>query len=98
VAAGNARTRAIVGGLRDTMRILGTSTDDRSRTLRMVHEEHEPIVTAVAAADPDAAVRAMRAHLTNTGLILAAQAARAQDRPVDLDALWTSVVGPPGPA
>jgi DNA-binding GntR family transcriptional regulator len=95
VAAGNGRARAIVGGLRDTMRILGTSTDDQSRTLRQVHEEHAPIVTAVAAADPEGAVRAMRAHLTNTGLILAAQAARAQGQPVDVDALWASIVGEP---
>jgi DNA-binding GntR family transcriptional regulator len=94
-AAGNGRARAIVGGLRDTMRILGTSTDDRSRTLRQVHEEHEPIVAAVAAGDPGAAVRAMEAHLTNTGLILARQAARAQGEPVDVDALWASIVAAP---
>ncbi|MEU6788059.1 GntR family transcriptional regulator [Nonomuraea angiospora] len=97
VAAGNGRARAIVGGLRDTMRILGTSTDDRSRTLRQVHEEHEPIVAAVAAADAEGAVRAMRAHLTNTGLILARQAARAQGEPVDVDALWASIVEEPQP-
>lgn len=93
VAAGNGRARAIVGGLRDTMRILGTSTDDHSRTLLQVHEEHEPIAAAVAAGDAEGAVRAMRAHLTNTGLILAGQAARAQGRPVDVDALWASIVG-----
>ncbi|MEU6792106.1 GntR family transcriptional regulator [Nonomuraea wenchangensis] len=92
VAAGNGRARAIVGGLRDTMRILGSSTDDASRTLRQVHEEHEPIVAAVAAGDAGGAVRAMRAHLTNTGLILAAQAARAQGEPVDVAALWAAVV------
>ncbi|MGN9843264.1 GntR family transcriptional regulator [Nonomuraea sp. H19] len=92
VAAGNGRARAVVGGLRDTMRILGTSTDDRSRTLRQVHEEHEPIVAAVAAADTEGAVRAMRTHLTNTGLILTGQAARAQGEPVDVDALWAAIV------
>ncbi|MEV0625136.1 GntR family transcriptional regulator [Nonomuraea wenchangensis] len=95
VAAGNGRARAIVGGLRDTMRILGSSTDDASRTLRQVHEEHEPIVAAVAAGDAGGAVRAMRAHLTNTGLILAAQAARAQGEPVDVAALWATVVEEP---
>ncbi|MEV0236691.1 GntR family transcriptional regulator [Nonomuraea sp. NPDC050786] len=94
-AAGNGRARAIVGGLRDTMRILGTSTDDRSRTLRQVHEEHEPIVAAVAAGDADGAARAMRAHLTNTGLILAGQAARAQGEPVDVAALWAAIVDEP---
>lgn len=94
-AAGNGRARAMVGGLRDTMRILGTSTDDRSRTLRQVHEEHEPIVAAVAAGDAEAAARAMRAHLTNTGLILARQAARAQGEPVDVDALWAAIVDEP---
>jgi DNA-binding GntR family transcriptional regulator len=94
-AAGNDRARAIVGGLRDTMRILGTSIDDRSRTLRQVHEEHEPVVAAVAAGDAEAAVRAMRAHLTNTGLILARQAARTQDEPIDVDALWASIVDEP---
>ncbi|MFI7132358.1 GntR family transcriptional regulator [Nonomuraea sp. NPDC050153] len=96
-AAGNGRARAIVGGLRDTMRILGTSTDDRSRTLRQVHEEHEPIVAALAAADAEGAVLAMRAHLTNTGLILARQAARAQGEPADVDALWASIVDEPQP-
>lgn len=95
VAAGNSRARAIVGGLRDTMRILGTSTDDRSRSLRQVHQEHEPIVAAIVAADAEDAVRAMRAHLTNTGLILAGQAARAQGTPVDVVALWASIVDEP---
>ncbi|MEW9548306.1 GntR family transcriptional regulator [Nonomuraea sp. NPDC050783] len=94
-AAGNGRARAIVGGLRDTMRILGTSTDDASRTLRQVHEEHEPIVAAVAAGDAGGAARAMRAHLTGTGLILARQAARAQGEPVDVEALWAAVVEEP---
>ncbi|OPF83722.1 GntR family transcriptional regulator [Streptomyces antioxidans] len=92
IAAGNSRARAIVGGLRDTMRILGMSTDDQSRSLRRVHEEHEPIVAALLAADAEGAVRAMRDHLSNTGLILAGQAARAQGEPVDTGALWASIV------
>jgi DNA-binding GntR family transcriptional regulator len=53
-------------------------------------------VAAVAAADAEAAVRAMRAHLTNTGLILARQAARAQGEAVDsVDELWASIVDQP---
>ena len=89
-ASGNTRLAAHIGGLRDLTRLLGASTVDRSRTLEDIGAEHEPIVAAIAAGDPDAARTAMAAHITHTGRLLVAQAVAGD---ADPEALWASVVG-----
>lgn len=77
--AGNARARAIVKGLRETTRLLGASTAEKTRTLLDIDAEHVPIVDALLAHDADAAEAAMRAHLVNTGKLLVAQAQRDEE-------------------
>ena len=42
--AGNQRSRSIVRGLRETTRLLGASTADRTRTIADIDREHTPIV------------------------------------------------------
>jgi DNA-binding GntR family transcriptional regulator len=73
-AAGNTRLTALVGNLRDTTRILGASTADRTRTLDDIAAEHAPIVAAITAGDPGAAAAAMAHHVSHTGKLLVAQA------------------------
>lgn len=94
-AAGNARSRAIVKALRETTRLLGASTADRTRTLVDIGDEHRPIVDAIVAADPDAAASAMEQHLFNTGKLLVAQALRDERggvTPDEVDAVWLRAV------
>ncbi|GLU49780.1 GntR family transcriptional regulator [Nocardiopsis ansamitocini] len=91
--SGNARAAAIVGSLRDTVRLLGASTAGRSRTLQEIETEHRPVVEALRAGDPGAAEQAMRDHLTRTGRLLVAQALGDADHTDALDRLWTEVVG-----
>jgi DNA-binding GntR family transcriptional regulator len=94
-AAGNGRARTIVKGLRETTRLLGASTADRTRTLVDIDAEHEPIVAAIVAADPDAAATAMEEHLVNTGKLLVAQALRDERgtaAPDEVDAVWRRAV------
>lgn len=92
-ASGNHRLVATVGALRDTARMLGASTVDRSRSLSDIADEHAPIATAIAAGDPDAAAARMAEHITHTGRLLVAQALRADGNPIDPEALWREVVG-----
>jgi DNA-binding GntR family transcriptional regulator len=97
-AAGNTRLLKLIDGLRDTTRYLGASTAKVSRSLQAICAEHEPVVGAIAAADPDAAGQAMSRHVTNTGRLLVAQA--VAEAALDGDAghmdpeqLWAQVVG-----
>lgn len=90
-AAGNARARAIVRSLRESVRLLGATTG-RARTLFDIDAEHRPIIDAIVASQPEAATEAMRAHLTSTGRILVPQAIRDQDSQLDGEALWAQAV------
>jgi DNA-binding GntR family transcriptional regulator len=91
-AAGNARSRAIVNSLRQTTRLLGASTADKTRTLRNIDTEHQPIVDAIIAANPSAAEAAMRSHLVNTGKLLVSEAIRANKIDVGVDEIWSNVL------
>ncbi|WP_130512319.1 GntR family transcriptional regulator [Krasilnikovia cinnamomea] len=64
--AGRPRTAAIVERLRTTTALLGPPTTASGRTLRDIHAEHEPVVSAVLGRDGAAAEAAMRAHLEAT--------------------------------
>jgi len=93
--AGNARSRSIVRGLRETTRLLGASTADRSRAVGDIDREHGPIVEAIVAGRPDDAAAAMRAHLENTGRLLVAQALRdecGRDDPEAVERIWSATV------
>jgi DNA-binding GntR family transcriptional regulator len=91
-AAGNARARAIVKSLRETTRLLGASTADKTRTLRDIEREHDPIVDAIIAANPSEAEAAMRSHLVNTGKLLVSEGIRANGAHVDVDEIWSKVL------
>ena len=94
-AAGNIRSRSIVKGLRETTRLLGASTADRTRTLTDIDAEHAPIVTAILDGRLDDAENAMRTHLVNTGKLLVAQALRDEGghaAPADVEAVWAGAV------
>ncbi len=95
-AADNARARAIVKSLRETTRLLGASTADKTRTLADIDDEHTPILDAIAAGSPDQAEAAMRTHLVNTGKLLVAQAIKGEiGENIDLqvEEIWSAVVG-----
>ncbi|CAN5127012.1 GntR family transcriptional regulator [soil metagenome] len=80
-AAGNMRAREIVRTLRESTRLLGASTADRTRTLFDIDAEHRPVVAAITANRPEQAVDAMRSHLTSTGHLLVVQAVSQQVPP-----------------
>jgi DNA-binding GntR family transcriptional regulator len=98
--AGNQRSRAIVAGLRETTRLLGASTAERTRTIADIDDEHSPVVEAILAGNPAAAEAAMRAHLVNTGRLLVAQALRDElgpgaaepDVEAAVEQIWASAV------
>lgn len=95
--AGNQRARSIVRGLRETTRLLGASTAERTRTISDIADEHTPVVEAILADRPDDAVAAMRTHLVNTGRLLVGQALRdemhpAEPEPADVDRVWRAAV------
>lgn len=84
-AVGNARLSQEVDRLRDSIQVRGVATFGRTRSMRDVADEHEPIVAAVEAGDPAAAASAMRDHLVRTAALLieqvgGAEAARAWER------------------
>ncbi|MDJ0348849.1 GntR family transcriptional regulator [Cryobacterium sp. PH29-G1] len=81
-AAGNTRISAMVESLRDVTQAHGVWTADQSRTLRAIQHEHEPIVDAVAARNPDAAARLMRDHLVETAVLLMQQVAKTSGEAV----------------
>jgi len=87
-AAGNTRARTIVNDLRDTTRLLGATSADRSRSLPDIHAEHRPVVEAILRADPAAADRALRWHLVHTGKLLVEQVAREHSDPRSTDQIW----------
>lgn len=95
--AGNQRARAIVRGLRETTRLLGVSTAERTRTIADIDDEHTPIVEAIIGGRPAEAEAAMRSHLICTGRLLVAQALRdelapAEPGPGDVDRIWAKAV------
>jgi DNA-binding GntR family transcriptional regulator len=93
--AGNDRARAIVKGLRETTRLLGASTAEKTRTLVDIDAEHAPVVDAILAGDADAAAEAMEKHLVNTGKLLVAQALGDECDDVashDVDTVWNAAV------
>jgi len=94
-AAGNTRARTIVRSLRESIRLLGATTD-RARTLFDIDAEHRPIIDAIVANQPEVATEAMRTHLTSTGLILVPQAIRDQDSQLDSATVWAQAVHPYG--
>ncbi|AHC26753.2 MULTISPECIES: GntR family transcriptional regulator [Mycobacteriaceae] len=92
VAAHNGRARAIVRSLRETTRLLGATTE---RTMSDIDAEHRPVVDAIIANRPSDALRAMRSHLTSTGVLLVTQAVRDQRYPIDAEQIWAGAVGEP---
>ncbi|MET0700662.1 MAG: GntR family transcriptional regulator [Mycobacterium sp.] len=93
-AAGNARARDIVRSLRESTRLLGASTADRTRSLCDIDAEHRPVVAAIIAGQPGQATEAMRRHLTSTGKLLVAQAIRDQGSDLDCTTVWADAVNP----
>jgi DNA-binding GntR family transcriptional regulator len=93
-AAGNGRAREIVRSLRESTRLLGASTADRTRSLFDIDAEHLPVVAAITTNQPGRAVDAMRSHLTSTGRLLVAQAVRAQGSELDSAQVWAAAVEP----
>lgn len=93
-AAGNTRARGIVRSLRETTRLLGASTADRTRTLFDIDAEHRPIVGAIIENRPERATEAMHDHLTSTGRLLVAQAIRDQESELDCPTVWAEAVDP----
>ncbi|MEN0137342.1 MAG: GntR family transcriptional regulator [Rhodococcus sp. (in: high G+C Gram-positive bacteria)] len=91
-AADNSRARAIVKTLRETTRLLGANTADKTRTLTDIDDEHTPVIDAIIAGDPDKAEAAMRQHLENTGRLLVAQALRTEASDRSVDEIWSTVV------
>ncbi|MFQ6392558.1 GntR family transcriptional regulator [Nocardia sp. KC 131] len=87
-AADNARARAIISSLRETTRLLGASTADRTRSLFDIDAEHRPIVSAIVDRDAPRAEAALRDHLVSTGRLLVAQAVRDQQADADPDSIW----------
>jgi DNA-binding GntR family transcriptional regulator len=91
-AADNSRARAIVKTLRETTRLLGANTADKTRTLTDIDDEHTPVIDAIIAGQPDEAEAAMRKHLENTGRLLVAQALRTETSDRSVDEIWSAVV------
>jgi DNA-binding GntR family transcriptional regulator len=91
-AAGNTRAREIVNSLRESTRLLGAATADRTRSLFDIDAEHVPVVGAIVGNQPARAAAAMRTHLTSTGRLLVAQAIRDQKSDADGDAVWAKAV------
>ncbi len=91
-AADNSRARAIVKTLRETTRLLGANTADKTRTLTDIDDEHTPVIDAIIAGDSDEAEAAMRRHLENTGRLLVAQALRTEASDRSVDEIWSAVV------
>jgi DNA-binding GntR family transcriptional regulator len=91
-AAGNMRAREIVRSLRESTRLLGATTADRTRNLFDIDAEHRPVVTAITANQPAEAADTMRRHLTSTGQLLVSQAIRDQGSELDGAAVWAAAV------
>lgn len=85
------RGREIVENLRVSTRLLGASTSVGLRTLGDISREHDPIIRAVLAGDPDTARAAMEDHLAATGRLLVRQAMQRSGRSDDPDRLWSDL-------
>jgi DNA-binding GntR family transcriptional regulator len=83
----NRTLTSTVAGLRDRLLAVGASTADRSRSLADIAQEHEPILAALSARDPDAAAAALVYHLRHTGMLLTAQVAAENGADVPARAL-----------
>ncbi|KAB2350153.1 GntR family transcriptional regulator [Actinomadura rudentiformis] len=81
-SGGNALLTTTVGGLRDTITTVGASTVDQTRSLADIATEHEPIMTALASANEDAAAEAMRSHIAHTAELLLSQVSAENQTPV----------------
>lgn len=81
-ASGNSRLSTTVKSLRDITQAYGIWTADRSRSLRQIQHEHEPIVEAVTAHDPETAARLMHEHLVETATLLMKQVSRVSGEPI----------------
>lgn len=79
---GNSLLTATVANLRATITTVGASTADQTRSLADIAAEHEPVLAALTAADPEAAAEAMRRHIAHTGELLLGQAAAENGVPV----------------
>lgn len=71
----NQRLSSVLTGLRDVTRAHGAWTGNSTRPVREIMAEHEVIVEALFARDPDRASQAMRDHLVRTGTLLMQQIA-----------------------
>jgi DNA-binding GntR family transcriptional regulator len=91
-ASGNMRARSIIATLRETTRLLGANTANRTRTLTDIDAEHLPIVEAIVAGDALRARAAMRNHLISTGKTLVAQAVHDQELQADAEAIWLDAI------
>jgi len=89
-ASGNSRLAAYVDSLRDLILTRGVSTVGRSRDLPSIVKEHEAIITAIEANDPEASAAAMKSHLVNTSSLLLRQEDDAAG--VEPDVRWAGLV------
>lgn len=88
-AAGNNRARAIVRSLRESIRLLGATTE---RGMSDIDDQHRPVVEAIIDNRVEDAVAAMRAHLESSGRMLVAQAVRDQRSELDAGDVWADAV------
>jgi DNA-binding GntR family transcriptional regulator len=72
-AAGNERLTAMIGNLRDHVRRRGPSTVGQTRDLTSILAEHEAIMEAIEAQDPERTAVAMRDHISRTAELLIRQ-------------------------
>lgn len=72
-ASGNQRLTSMIGNLRSHIRQRGVSTVGRTRSLAVILSEHEAIMEALEARDPDRTAKAMRNHIVSTGQLLIEQ-------------------------
>lgn len=91
---GNAHWEEQMHRLRDAIVARGVSTIGRSRPMRAIADEHEPIVAAVEAGDAAAAAVAMTDHLVHTARLLAGQIAaeRGQSESAAAAETWEAQV------
>jgi len=71
--SGNRRLASFVDTLRDVALTYGASTAGKSRTLRDIVAEHQPLLNCIEAGDAPAAAAIMRKHIVRTAELLVAQ-------------------------
>lgn len=82
------RGRTVIDNLRTNTRLLGASTAGEARDYSSILTEHDPIIEAVVAGDPEASGEAMRQHLETTAVLLIEQALHRVGEEGDPYALW----------